>query len=256
MAKQCIQCGHDNDDSALRCVCGSELPAEVAVAAVAAAEPAPRSPAPLNEPSLLLRRVAILVWAIGFVPLFAWAHSLLKLAPGYRVLVGTGVFYLSAAVALWLLGREKRRALRIWRTVFVVWALLLVPLLLDVAQGIAAEGWPRGRLNRQVAEILVLILVLTVPGYLTGLLALVRTYRLASAFAFLTGVAYLVNSVYLFRATAPAHGLRLQFLEVLDIILFGAQMGSYLSIPVGIALIVGGIMTFLGARARPPSGES
>jgi hypothetical protein len=152
--------------------------------------------------------------------------------------------------ALWFLGREKQRTLQVWRIVFVVWALLLLPLLLSVADGLAAEGWPRGRFNKAIASMLVSILILTVPAFLTSLCALIRTYRVASALALVTGLAYLVNGVLLIRATGPAKGLRLRFESVLDLILFGAQMGSYLSIPMGIALTVGGIMTFRAARAR------
>ena len=97
---------------------------------------------------------------------------------------------------------------------------------------------------------LISVLILTVPAFLASLCALVRTYRLASALSLVTGLAYLVNGVLLIRETAPAKGLRLRFQSVLDLILFGAQMGSYLSIPMGIALTVGGIMTFRAARAR------
>ena len=215
------------------------------------------APTPAAEPSLRLRKAVVFFWGIAFVPLFALAYSLLKLAPGHRVLVGTGVFCLSAVAAFRLLGREKRPALRIWRIVFVVWAVLVLPLLLNVAQGVAQEGWPRGRFNRQVAHLLVLILVLTIPGFLTGLLALIRTYRLASGLALATGLTYLVDGVLLLRASAPAQGLQLELKNVLDIVLFGTQMGSYLSIPMGVALIVGGIMIFRATRARaaaPVSG--
>jgi ACR3 family arsenite efflux pump ArsB len=152
--------------------------------------------------------------------------------------------------ALWFLGRERQRTLSVWRIVFVVWALLLLPLLISVADGLATEGWPRGRFNKAIARLLILILITTIPAFLTSLCALTRTYRLASALALVTGLAYLVNGVLLIRATAPAKGLRLRFESVLDLILFGAQMASYLSIPVGVALTVGGIMTFRAARAR------
>jgi hypothetical protein len=75
-------------------------------------------------------------------------------------------------------------------------------------------------------------------------------YRLAGALALLTGLLYLVNSVFLFRATAPAKGLRLQFESVLDLFLLGAQLVSYVAIPVGVALLVGGSLTFRAARLR------
>jgi hypothetical protein len=198
-----------------------------------------------------------LFWGLAFVPLFALAYSLLHVSPVHRNLIGAGIFTASAVAAFWLLGREKRPALRIWRVVFVVWALLVLPLLLNVAQGVAEEGWPRGRFNRQVAHLLVLILILTIPGFLTGLLALIRTYRLASGLALATGLTYLVDGVLLLRAAAPAQRLQLELRNVLDIILFGTQMASYLSIPMGVALIVGAIMIFRATRARsaaPVSG--
>jgi hypothetical protein len=165
-------------------------------------------------------------------------------------LIGTGLFTAPAIAALWFLGREKQRILRAWRIVFLAWALLLLPLLLTVAEGLMAEGWPQGKFNKAIARLLISILILTIPAFLVSLCGLVRTYRVASALALVTGLAYLVNGVLLIRETAPAHGLRLRFESVLDLILFGAQMGSYLSLPLGIALTVGGIMTFRAARPR------
>jgi hypothetical protein len=250
MTTKCIQCGRDNDDSALLCVCGAELGAGADSAPAPATGPTGKAEIPADEPGFRLRKAVFLLWGIAFVPGFALARSLLHVGPVYRNLIGTAIFAASAAAAFWLLGREKRLALRVWRIVFVVWALLVLPLLLNVAQGVAEEGWPSGRFNRQVARILVLILVLTIPAFLTGLAALIRTYRVASGLALVTGPAYLVDGVLLIRATAPAHGLRLRFQNVLDIVLFGAQMGSYLSIPIGIALIVGGILIFRATRAR------
>jgi hypothetical protein len=252
MAKKCVQCGRDNEDSAPRCVCGSDLPAAVAIAptSTTTTEPAPPAPSAAGERDLRLRKLLFVVWAMAYVPLFPALRSLLKVLPVYRNLIGAGVFAASAVAAWWFLGREKRLVLRIWRIVFVVWALLLLPLLLTVAEGLAAEGWPRGRFNRQIAHLLVLVLILTVPAFLTGLCALLRTYRLASALALATGLAYLVNGYLLIRATAPAKGLRLRFQDVLDVVLFGAQMGTYLSIPIGMALVVGGIMTFRAALRR------
>jgi hypothetical protein len=227
------------------------------MAPVPATGPTAQAESPVSPRALRLRQAAFLLWGIAFVPVFALARSLLHVGPPFRILIGTGIFTASAVAAFWLLGRDQRRVLRVWRIVFVVWALLLLPLLLNVAQGVAEEGWPRGRFNRQVAHILVLILLLTIPGFLTGLCALIRTYRLASGLALATGLAYLVNGVLLLRAASPARGLRLQFQDVLDIVLFGAQMGGYLSIPMGIALVIGGIMIFLATRTRaaaPVSG--
>jgi hypothetical protein len=119
-----------------------------------------------------------------------------------------------------------------------------------MADGIAEQGWPSGRYNQSIARMLTYLLVLTIPALLTSLCALIRSYRLAGALALATGLAYQVNAVQLFRVTAPAKGLRLQFQDVLDIVLLSSQLASYASIPVGVALIVGGIMTFWAARAR------
>jgi hypothetical protein len=221
-----------------------------AAAPTKATERALQAPSPTDERSLRVRKIVFMLWAVAFVPLFAECRSLLNVPLLQRSLIGTGVFCAPAVAALWFLGREKQLTLRVWRTVFVVWAMLLLPLLLAVAEGFVEEGWPRGKFNKPIEHILILILILTIPAFLTGLCALIRTYRLASALALVTGLLYLVNGVLLIRATAPAKGLRLRFDYVLDLVLLGAQLGSYLSIPIGIGLIVGGIMTFRAARAR------
>jgi hypothetical protein len=242
MAKKCTQCGHDNDDTAARCVCGTDLQAE------AAAPPTLDVPPEGIERSFCVRKIAFAVWALGFVPLFAAVRSHLGPAAPRRGLVGAGVFWVTAVAALWLLGREKTRALRIWRGLFVAWAMLLLPLLLTMADGLVSEGWPTGKFNRSIAQILTLLLVVTVPAFLLGLLALLRARLATSALAIATGLAYLVDAVYLIRVTAPAPGLRLQFQDVLDIVLLSAQLLAYPSIPVGIAMVVGGIMTFRARR--------
>jgi hypothetical protein len=216
----------------------------------AATEPGLQAPLPSGGRSLRLRKIVFVLCALAFVPVFAALRTVLTASPVWRSLIGSAVYSAPAVAALWFLGREKNRTLYVWRIVFVVWSLLLLPLLLSVADGLAAEGWPRGRFNKAIARMLISILILTVPAFLTSLCALVRTYRLASTLALVTGLAYLVNGVLLIRETAPAKGLRLRFESVLDLILFGAQMGSYLSIPMGVALTVGGIMTFRAARAR------
>jgi hypothetical protein len=227
-----------------------DLESAIAPPPATATAPALQAPTPSGEPSLRLRKILFVLWALAFVPLFAALRTVLPASPAWRSLIGTAVFAVPAVAALWFLGREKQRTLSVWRIVFVVWALLLLPLLLSVADGLATEGWPRGRFNKAIAHLLILIFVATIPAFLTGLCALTRSYRLASALALVTGLAYLVNGVFLIRATAPAKGLRMRFESVLDLILFGAQMESYLSIPMGVALTVGGIMTFRAARAR------
>ncbi len=205
-------------------------------------DPGLQAPLPLGEPSLRLRKSLFVLWALAFVPLFAALRTVLVASPAWRSLIGTAVFSAPAVAGLWFLGRERQRTLHVWRIVLVVWALLLLPLLLSVADGLAAEGWPRGRFNKAIARMVISILILTVPAFLAGLCALIRTYRLTSVLSLVTGLAYLVNGVLLIRETAPAKGLRLRFQSVLDLILLGAQMGSYLS--------VGGIMIFRAARAR------
>ncbi len=219
-----------------------------------ATDPAPQAPLPTDERSLRLRKIVFVISAIAFVPIFAAIGSFLSARPLCRCLIGTGVFCAPAVAALWFLGREKQPTLRVWRIFFVVWAMLVLPLLLTVADGVAAQGWPSGKFNEPIAHLLILILTLAVPAFLTSLCSLIRTYRLVSALALVTGLLYLVNGHLLTRATAPARGLRLRFETVLDLVLLGSQMGSYLSLPIGIALIVGGIMTFRAAGARAGCG--
>jgi hypothetical protein len=252
MAKKCILCGCENDDSSLRCACGSDL---FEVATVAPPAPGSETPGSLASPPVSGRKrgwwkIGFVLWGLGFVPLYAVLGAHLHGRPLFRCLIGAGIFGLSAVAALWLLGREERRSLRAWRIFFVAWAWLVTPLLLTVVNGIAAEGWPGGRFNKWIAHILVLLFVFTIPAYLLGLGALIRAYRVASALALVTGLTYLGNAVLLFRATAKAKGLRLLFEQILDLVLFGTQMASYLSIPIGVALIVGGVMTFRATRAR------
>jgi len=251
MAKKCSQCGRDNDDSSLRCVCGSDLPAEAAgaPAAMTPTKPVAPAPSPADVRSLVLRKIVFVVWAIGFLPLFTALRSHLHMPPSYRCLLGAGVFCAPAVAALWLLGREKHPTLRVWRVLFVVWMMLLIPVLLAIVDGVAEQGWPRGRMNRSIARLLIYILTLTVPAFLTGLGALLRTYRVAGVLALTTGLASIVSGVLLLRATWP-YKTPLRLVEVLDVVLFGSKMDSYLSIPVGMVLIVGGIMTLRTAWVR------
>jgi hypothetical protein len=237
MPKRCIRCGQDNDDQAQRCVCGSELPETPTAAATGA-------------PSLLWPRIGFAIWTLGFVPLYGVLCLAFKFHPVHRSLIGTGVYLVSAVLALLVLGRDPRRTLLAWRIAFAAWAVLLLPLLLAIAQGLAEEGWPRGRFNRQVAHLLILLLVFAVPAFLTGLFALVRTYRVAGVLAYLTGLAYLWNGDLLLRATSPAKGWVLRFEDVLDMVLFGSQAATHLSRPVGILLMAGGVLMLRAVRAR------
>ena len=132
MAKKCIKCGRENDDSSLRCVCEGGVPAEAAIAPAATrtTEPIAQLPSPPDERNLVLRKIGFVVWAIAFVPLFAALRSYLHVPPFYRSLIGTGVFCAPAVAALWFLGGEKHPTLRVWRVGFVLWMIFLVPVLL------------------------------------------------------------------------------------------------------------------------------
>jgi hypothetical protein len=210
----------------------------------------PPCPAPAAERRLVLRKILFAVWALALMPLFGALHAFLDARPLYRSLVGTGVFGASAVAALWFLGREKHPTLRVWRIFFVVWTILLCPVLLTIAYGIGKEGWPSGRFNRPIAHVLSLVLTLSIPAFLTGLGALLRIYRVAGVLAIVAGLASIVTGGFLFRATAPIKLFPRAFEDVLDVVAFGAKVETYLAIPIGIALIVGGIMTFRAARAR------
>ncbi|MBN1610959.1 MAG: hypothetical protein JW940_30290 [Polyangiaceae bacterium] len=208
------------------------------------------APSLRDERPLGLRKIAFLVWAIGFVPLFAAFRSQLQGPPLHRSLIGSGLLCATAVAALWLLGREKHPTLRAWRVVFVLWAMLLTPLLLTIVDGIAEQGWPRGRYNQTTANVLLMVITMTVPAFVTGLCALIRTYRLAGVMALVAGLACLVDGVLLLQATARVRPSVVPLTSVLNILAVGSKVESYLAIPAGIALIVGGIMTLRAARAR------
>ena len=211
--------------------------------------PDAQTPSPTKERNLGLRKMVFVVWAIGFVPLFAALRSLLHVPPLYRSLIGTGLFGASAVAALWLLGREKHPTLRAWRIFFVLRAMLLTPMLFAIVDGLAEEGWPRGRFNQGIANVLLMIITMTVPAFLTGLCALIRTYRLAGVLALVAGPLSLVDGFLLLRASWRYSVSSLRLSTVLGIIGFGSKLESYLAIPLGIALIVGGIMTLRAAQS-------
>ncbi len=251
MPKKCIRCGYENDDSAVRCVCGTDLPAEAAnaPAVTPTAAAASQEHSPSKERSLLVRKLLFVAWTIGFVPIFAALRSHGHLSPLYRSLLGTSVFCAPAVAALWVLGREQQRTLRTWRVVFLLWMVFLTPVLLTIVDGIAEEGWPRGRFNRLIANVLVMILTMTVPAFLTSLCALLRAYRLASVLASLAGLSAVADGILLLRASWHFSMRAQRLTSVLDIIGFGSKLESYVAIPVGIALVIGGIMTWRAARA-------
>jgi hypothetical protein len=252
MAKKCVQCGQENDDSSLRCVCGADLPAEAALvpAATTTTEPVGQASSPSERRKLLLGRIMLLVAAIAVVPLSTALRKYLNVPPPYRCLVGTCLFCGPAIAGLWLLGREPHRTLRLWRLCFVLWMIFLTPVLLAVLDGIVEDGWPRGRHHRSIAHALIIIITLTAPALLAGLAALLRTYRLAGVLALVAGLAAVVDGVLLLRASWQ-YSLAAQRLDsVVGIIGFGSKLESYVSIPAGLALVVGGVMTWRAARAR------
>ena len=99
-------------------------------------------------------------------------------------------------------------------------------------------------------------ITMTVPVVLTSVFALIRTYRLAGIVALIAGLSSLVDGFLLLRASWR-FSIRSQNLStVLGIIGFGSKLESYLAIPLGIALIVGGIVTLRSARALPVASSS
>jgi hypothetical protein len=204
---------------------------------------------PTRERSLVLRRSVFAVWAIGFLPLFAALRSHLHVPPLYRILIGTGVFCAPAVAALWLLGRDKQRTLRAWRTFLAVRVMLLIPLILTVVDGIADEGWPRGRFNRGIAKVLLMVITMAVPTFLAGVSALIRTYRVAGVLALVAGLSSIVDGVLLLRASWRFSMATQRLSSILDILGFTSKVESYLAIPMGIALVVGGVVIFRAAGA-------
>jgi hypothetical protein len=202
-----------------------------------------------NKPRLVLRKIAFMVCAIAFVPLFAALRSYLHPHPLYRNLIGTGVSWVAVVAAWRFLGRDPHPTLRAWRIFFVARAMLLVPMLLAIVDGLAGEGWPSGRQNRGIANALLLIITMSVPALLTGLCALIRTYRLAGGLALVAGLASLVDGVLILRLSWGFSLWAQRPTTVLGIIGFGSKVESYLAIPFGIALIVGGILTLRAARS-------
>lgn len=250
---------HDHDDSAVLDGNGGDRRLAPGTAPLTGDETAPPTPASSakDERTLRLRALAFVVWAVAFVPLFVVLRSWLSpLTPIQRSLIGAGVFCASAVAALWFLGRERRATLRAWQLAFLLWAVLFLPVLLSAAEGIASEGWPRGRHNEVVGKLLILDFTLTVPALVTSVCALIKSYRVTSAVALATGLTYLVNGVLLIRATAPSKGWWFDLGSPLNIILTGAKMGSYLSIPVGIAFVMGAVMIFRSVRAEPLTASS
>lgn len=212
---------------------------------------APTSPSSPRRPRLLVRRLAFAVGLLGLLALFA---VLRPFEPRTRTLVGAGLIAAGGVVGFLGFGKEPRLGLKAWRSFFAAWAFLLSPLLLNIAVGLAKEGWPSGKFNRPVARLLTWILIATVPAFLTGLLAVLRTYRLAAGLAVSSGLAALVCSRWLLIETTPIKLKAMLPLDnVLHIIGFLSKLVAFASIPVGIALTVGGLLILLrgpGPRTR------
>ena len=249
MARKCTTCGQDNDETSLRCACGNELPVDAAASAPTL-EPSPPSVPLKAARGFGLRNLGFLLWAFAFFPLLLALRSHLPTPQLYRCLIGLGGFFVPAGLAFFLLGKEQRRMVFVWRIVFVVWLALLFPLLFTVVDGIAGEGWPQGRFNRALAHMLILIFIMIIPTFLAGLAALIRAVRVAAVFALLSGVAYLATSPFLFRAAKPIKDLLRPLVTVVDVIAVWSKILSYVCIPVGVGLIVGGILTLRAARSR------
>jgi hypothetical protein len=219
---------------------------------------APTEPAEKAEPKAVqhryaLRRLLLALWLLGLVPLFAALHTHVPGNPFHRCMIGTALLALPTVAAFWLLGRDANRTVRVWRIVFVVWMLLLAPFLINIADGLAEEGWPTGRFNRSIARVLSMFLTVSIPSYVAGVFAALKLPRLTGLLAIVAGIVALSSSATLFDATAPIPGLRFHLVSILDVVALGAKSVTYLAIPMGVALVVGGAMTLRSARARTPT---
>jgi hypothetical protein len=250
--KKCIHCGQDNEPTALRCVCGQDLPPDTALAPSAATQTAPGAPPSpqITEPRLVLRKLLFVLGAVVLVLLFGMLRHRLRVDPLYASLVGTGLFGACAVAALWFLGREKHPALRAWRILFAARAIFLAPLILNLATGLAEHGWPSGRTNRPIAHIVLLVILLAVSAFATGLCALIRSYRVAGVLALASGLTSGVVGAFLIPATASFRHRSIVLGDVLNNVMFAAKVETYISIPLGIVFVAGGIMTLRAALAR------
>ena len=250
--KTCSHCGQDNDDAALRCACGRDLNERTAPPAAIASstEAIQPAPSPAKPSRLVLRRILFLVWAISLVILYGWFRHRLKTSPFSSSLIVAGILCASSVGGLWFLGREKKGVLLGWRVFFALRAMFLVPLMLNIADGLAEYGWPSGRMNRPIAHILRLLIPLTVSTFLTGLCALIRLYRVAGVLGILSGVISIVVGGYLIPATKPFRHLTIVLGDILNNIMFAARIEAYIAMAMGTALIIGGIMMLRASRDR------
>lgn len=210
---------------------------------------APTPPSRRAGKAELLRRIGFVVGLLGLGTLFVLLRSHLPSDPRTRTLIGTGVLAAGGASAFFLFGKETQGKLQVWRIFFSGWGLLLAPLLITIALGLAEQGWPSGKFNKPVARLLTWILVATIPAILTSLVALTRSYRLTAVLAIVSGLASLACSRSLFIETTP---IKLRAMLPLDSILhiigFLSKLLAFASIPVGIAMVVGGCLTLRAVR--------
>jgi hypothetical protein len=73
---------------------------------------------------------------------------------------------------------------------------------------------------------------------------------LTGGLALVSGLVSMVDGYLLIRAAAPSKSWSFKLVDILDIVLFGTKVASRIAIPIGIALLVGGLMTLRAARAR------
>jgi hypothetical protein len=205
---------------------------------------------PGKEPRLILRKVLFVVGTLGLIAAYALFRHKVQTNPLYSSLVVSGVWAVVAVAGLWFLGREKRPMLRAWRIFMVVCAVYLLPLLLNIGDGLAEHGWPQGRFNRPIARILSLIIPLVLPLFVTGLVALIRLPRVAGVLAILSGASSIALTVYLIPASKSFLHLAITLGDVLNNVMFVVKCENYAGIPMGVAFLVGGILMLLGARKR------
>jgi hypothetical protein len=219
-------------------------------APAAATEVSPLAAAPAPEPRLILRKLLFVIGTLALMAAYALFRHKVQTNPLYSSLVVSGVWAVVAVAGLWFLGRDKRPMLRAWRIFMGVCAIYLMPLLLNIGDGLAEHGWPQGRFNRQIAQILSLLIPLVAPIFVTGLVALIRLPRVAGVLAILSGASSIVLTVYLIPASKAVLHLSITLGDVLNNVMFVVKLENYAGIPMGVAFVVGGILMLLGARKR------
>lgn len=248
--KTCTHCGSENQDTSALCVCGQPLSQDTAPAPATATVAETSSSAATKEPRLILRKVLFVLGTLALIAVYGLYRHRVGTNPLYSSLVVTGVWGVLAVAGLWFLGREKRPMLRAWRIALLVRAVYLLPLLLNILDGLVEHGWPTGRFNRPIANILTFIIPLAALGFLTGLIMQIRTYRVAGAFAFLSGIASVVLGVYLIPVTKSIRALSITPGDVLNNVMLETKYESYATIPLAVVFIVAGVLILWAARTR------